>query len=391
MHPAAGKLTALLIKNRLLSLLGLLVAFGTGSTIIGAQALNSSVSSPATAAIKIGLLIPEPEAIAAKHGAELAIREANEKGGYSDLSFHLVVRSTEGPWGAGSKESVSLVFEDEVVAILGSLDGRNAHLAEQVAAKTRILFLSSWATDMTLSRAFVPWFFRCIPNDDQQAVTLIQEIYYNRDLINVAIIGTEDNDSRNAVQAFVKTASSMNVPTPKQFLYQSFTQNIHEILREIDQYDMEAIVLLGKPALASEIIPLLQQRSMIQPVFGSLSITDDQSASDPDWDILKEMNLVSSCHWFSEKGITFQKVFQKSFGYQPGAAAAYAYDGINVIIEAIKKSGPDRSKIIDIFGEINYKTGVTGEIQFDPDGNRKGIPDLMTIREGSALVIRSDK
>ena len=146
------------------------MAIGSCSAVIEAQNLD----------YKIGLLIPEQGALAAKHGAELAIREANEKRGNAGNLFDLVVRSTEGPWGAGSKESVGLVFDDEVIAIIGSLDGRNAHLAEQVAAKTRILFLSAWAGDMTLSQAFVPWYFRCVPNDRQQATALIREIYEKR-------------------------------------------------------------------------------------------------------------------------------------------------------------------------------------------------------------------
>ncbi|MCK5134958.1 MAG: ABC transporter substrate-binding protein [Bacteroidales bacterium] len=370
-----------MIQFRFISLVVLLMAFGTGSAIIGAQ----------DAVVKIGLLIPDPEASAAKHGAELAIREANEKGGYSGHPFHLVVRSTEGPWGAGSKESVSLVFEDEVVAIMGSLDGRNAHLAEQVATKTRILFLSSWATDMTLSRAFVPWYFRCIPNDDQQATSLIQEIYKRRKMTNVAIIGTDDYDSMNAVHTFVKTAASMNAATPKQFLYRLSGKNFQMVLKEINQSDIEAIVLFGKPALASDILPMLQQRNMNHTIFGSLSIMDDQKASDPDWAIFEEMNLVSSGHWFTEKGIAFQKSFQRAFGYQPGAAAAYAYDGMNVVIEVISKSGPDHDKIIDAFAETNYKTGVTGEIQFDANGNRMGISGLMTIKNGKPVVISADE
>ena len=104
---------------------------------------------------------------------------------------------------------------------MGSLDGRNAHLVEQVAAKTRIICLSAWATEMTLSQAFVPWHYRCVPNDDQQATSLIKEIYYERKIINVAIIGTEDYDSRNAVHSFIETATLMNVPLPKQFLFKS--------------------------------------------------------------------------------------------------------------------------------------------------------------------------
>lgn len=354
--------------------------------------MNHSISSLTTSTVNIGLLIPEPEAVAAKHGAELAIRQANRNGSYSGSPFHLIVHSTEGPWGTGSKLSVKLVFDDEVVALMGSLDGRNAHLVEQVATKSRVLFLSTWATEMTLSQAFVPWYFRCIPNDDQQAIALIQEIYKNRKITNVAIIGTEDFDSRVAVSSFIEIADSMKVAAPRQFLYRSSTRDFQMALEEIDQYDIEAVVLFGKPALASAIIPMLRKRNMNLTIFCSLSIMDDQKAISPDWNILEGINLVSSGHWFTEKGIAFQKAFQEAFGYQPGAAAAYAYDGANLIIEFVKKHGPYRNKMIDLFAEINYKTGVTGEIRFDGDGNRTGIPGLMTVNNGKPVkIIKMDE
>ena len=375
-------------------LFSLLIAFVTTPAITGYQISNHSVSQYTIAdkttqgeTIKIGLLIPDKEALAAKHGAELAIRKANEKGGFSGHPFHLVVRSTEGPWGAGSKESVSLVFEDEVLAIMGSLDGRNAHLAEQVATKTRLIFLSSWATDMTLSKAFVPWYFRCVPNDKQQAISLIQEIYVKRKIKNVAIIGTEDYDSRNAVTAFVKAAKLRDITPPEQFLYKASRQNFREIRTAIEKNNIKAIVLFGKPAFALEIIPLFRQYNMKQAVFGSLSIMDDQKASSPDWSILEDIIMISSDQWFTEKGIAFQKEFKEVYGYQPGPVAAYAFDGINVIIEVIKNAGPDRDKIIDAFSKIDYRDGITGEIQFDKNGNRIGKPGLMRVKDGNPLVI----
>ena len=164
---------------RYISILSLLIFFVLSTNKIEAQITEHSKSDETSTPekIKIGFLIPDQKNLAAKHGAELAIQQANENGRYSGIQFQLIVRSTEGPWGAGSKESVNLVFEDKVLAIIGALDGRNAHLAEQVAAKTKIAFLSTRATDMTLSQAFVPWYFRCVPNDRQQAISLIQEIY----------------------------------------------------------------------------------------------------------------------------------------------------------------------------------------------------------------------
>ena len=375
-----------MIQLRSLSLVYFLILIIYGPAITGAQTLNHHKKQDNK--VKIGLLIPGQEALAAKHGAELAIRKANEAG---DIPrYQLVVRLTEGPWGAGSKESVSLVFEDEVVAIMGSLDGRNAHLAEQVATKTRIAFLSTWATDMTLSQAFVPWYFRCIPNDHQQATSLVQEIHHKRKLKNLAIISTEAYDSRHAASTFVKVTASLNIPAPRQFQYASSGQHLHEILTDIENFGTEAIVLFGDPEFASEIIAGLEQRSMNQMIFGTLAVTDGQKTINPDWSNLEGSILVSSGHWFTEEGLAFQEEFQETFGYQPGAAAAYAYDGINVIIGVIKRAGVDRDKIIEGFAEANHKSGITGDIQFDINGNRSGCTSLMTIKEGNPYILAGD-
>lgn len=375
-----------MIQFRSLSLVCFLIVIASGPATTGAQTLNHSKIQDNK--VKIGLLIPEQEALAAKHGAELAIRKANEA---LDIpKYQLVVRSTEGPWGAGSKESVGMVFEDEVVAIMGSLDGRNAHLAEQVATKTRIAFLSTWATDMTLSQAFVPWYFRCIPNDHQQATTLVQEIHHKRKLKKLAIISTEAYDSRHAASTFVKVCASLNIPAPRQFQYASSGQHLPQILTDIENFGTEAIVLFGDPEFATEIIAALEERSMNQMIFGTLAVTDGLKTTSPDWSYLEGSILVSSGHWFTKEGLAFQEEFQEAFGYQPGAAAAYAYDGINVIIGVIRRAGVDRDRIIEAFAEANHKSGITGDIQFDVNGNRSGCSSLMTIRKGNPYILAGD-
>jgi len=69
------------------------------------------------------------------------------------------------------------------LALFGSHDSRNAHLVEQAATKSQVVFVSAWSGDPTLSQAFVPWFFNCVPNDYQQVASLIEEIYYKRNSI----------------------------------------------------------------------------------------------------------------------------------------------------------------------------------------------------------------
>jgi branched-chain amino acid transport system substrate-binding protein len=164
--------------------------------------------------VKIGFLIPDDKSLDARRGAEMAIQKANKDGGFKGRSFQMVVRSMEGPWGTGSKEAVSQIFEEEVWAIIGSVDGRNAHLVEQVSAKTRIVFLSAWATDPTLSQAFVPLFFNCVPNDNQQADALIEELYNKRKIKIAALISGTDYDSKTASDNYIKRIKNGNKAFP---------------------------------------------------------------------------------------------------------------------------------------------------------------------------------
>ncbi len=54
----------------------------------------------------------------------------------------------------------------------------------------------------------------------------------------------------------------------------------------------------------------------------------------------------------------------------PNPSASYAFDAINLIIEAVEKAGPDRPGIRDALKGIDYKDAATGPIRFDDSGNR---------------------
>ena len=73
-----------------------------------------------------------------------------------------------------------MIYEDHVSLIVTALDGRNAHLAEQVTAKSHVVMLSTQSSDPTLSRAYVPWYFRMVPDDLQQSEIFVKEIYVKR-------------------------------------------------------------------------------------------------------------------------------------------------------------------------------------------------------------------
>lgn len=336
--------------------------------------------------VKIGLLIQDHKILAAKHAAEMAIQKANETGGFNGIPFELVELSMEGPWGTGSKQAVNLIFEEEVVAILGSNDGRNAHLVEQVSAKARVIFISAWSGDPTLAQAFVPWYFSCVPNDLQQADALIDEIYNREKINNIATVSDNDYDSRLALNSFLKRSKIVGKPEPIQFFYDNSEQDFNVLLNQIIKADVNGIILFGQPDASRKFMEQLKHRKIKLLVFGTLSVTGDNEIEAQQWKSYESAVLVTSGHWFNSNGLNFRQEFVKKYGYKPGPVAAYAFDGMNLIIKAIKNAGTEREQIQKFLKEINYN-GITGTIRFDDKGNRFGEAGLMEIKNGIPVIL----
>ena len=330
--------------------------------------------------VKIGLLIQDQASLAARQGAELAVRKANVRGGVNGRPIQLVVRSMEGPWGMGSKQAVNLIFEENVWALLGSHEGRNAHLVEQAATKSTVVFISAWSSDPTLSQAFVPWFFTCVPNDRQQADVMIEEIYNKRKIIRVAVISDQNYDSGQALKSFLKQANLAGKKEPVQFLYENYLGRLDELADQIIKAKISCIIIFCQPSASLKIIRLIRQKEMNLPVFGSLSILNENKLTGQELLEFENIMLFPSGTWSGSKSTVFRQEYEKAFGKTPGMVAAYAFDGINLLIEAIRNSGgPEREKIQQALSNIHYE-GVTGQIQFDDKGNRKGTYRLMNIK-----------
>ncbi|NIM50998.1 MAG: ABC transporter substrate-binding protein, partial [Gemmatimonadales bacterium] len=102
-------------------------------------------------------------------GAQLAVEQANQRGGYLErgVPFELVISNDNGLWGASGNEIIKMAYKDRVWAILGTIDGANSHIAIRVALKAEIVMMNTGDTDPTFIETNIPWVFRCIGDDRQ--------------------------------------------------------------------------------------------------------------------------------------------------------------------------------------------------------------------------------
>jgi len=337
--------------------------------------------------VRIGLLIQDRTSLAAKQGAELAIKMTNETGGINSRPVQLITKGMEGPWGTGSKQAVDLIFEDKVWALLGSHDGRNAHLVEQAATKSIVVFISAWSSDPSLSQAFVPWFFNCVPNDRQQANALIEEIYTKRKLTRVTAIIDDTYESKMAFKNLLQRVKLTGKSEPVQLLFDNYASNLNALANQINRTNIDCIVLLCRPKASLEVIRLIRQRKISQPVFGSLSIMNENELSQHEMREFDNILSVPSAIWSKSKFQIFSQEYQNEYGEFPGMVAAYAFDGMNVLLDAIRTARePEREKIQQSLLKTHYK-GVTGLIQFDEKGNRSDTYQVTAVKNGYPVAI----
>ena len=371
---------------KLLKLLFPVCIIFTYTAFLACDAKEIKIHQEPGKTVNIGLLVQDNKSTAARHGAEMAVRKANEEGGFNGIPFKLVDLSMEGPWGTGSKQAVNLIFDENVVAILGSCDGRNAHLVEQVSAKARVIFISAWSGDPTLAQAFVPWYFSCVPNDVQLADALTREICIKEKINKIAVVSDNDFESKLAFNSFLKKSKISGSPDPKQFFYDDTNQDFNILTDQLIKADINGIIFFGNPASSLMIVKQIQQRKINIPVFGSLSVMGEREFEESEWKTFENAVLITSGQWFNSNGLNFSTEFQKTWGYKPGPVAAYAYDGMNLIINAVKYAGASREQIQKYLKKVKYY-GVTGTIQFDDRGNRIGEVELMRIKNGIPVKV----
>jgi len=312
--------------------------------------------------IKIGLLIRDKNDIALINTAKLAIETANSSGGYKGQSFTLAYRSCDGPWGVGSKQAVDLMQDENVLLVVAALDGRNAHLAEQVAAKSHIVLLDALASDPTLSRAYVPWYYRMVPDDKQQAAALIEEIYLRKKMNKIAVVALDNYDGKMAFNTFSDKVKASGYPEPK--LLEGMDKK--QLSDELAKSKWDAVVLAGTPFDNNALNELILSAGAAH-VYAFQNLFNFISRSDA---VLAKVTYPKLKGFNPEAWAGFENRYKSKYKESPSQSMAFLYDGIMMAAESVRKYGPDSQAIKAGFKSLKFQ-GITGPVVFGSLGNRE--------------------
>ena len=346
-------------------------------------------SAPGTDTVKIGLLVPSDSApdahlgLRMREGITLAIEQANAAGGFQGIPFEVVVREESGLWGASASEMVAFKTEDDVLAVMGSIDGANTHIALRAALKLGLPMVNTATTDPTLTETNIPWIVRCMADDRQQGYALTHHIFGELGIERTVVFRVNDRYGRTGVGEFRDAARRLRHPVLAELRWDPGERDFTRQLDRIAALTPEAIILWGNAADTAAIVREIRRRRMPVRVFGC-----DRMASQAFLEAagVAADGVVTAATYDPTRAdprlAVFVEAFTARFGVAPETFAAHAYDGARLLIAAIRTAGLNRVRLRDALYDYERFDGVTGPIVFDTTLNDIGPVYLATAREG---------
>lgn len=300
------------------------------------------------------------------NGSKLAVEEWNARGGYlkRKIPFELVISNDNGLWGSSGNEIIKQAYRDEVLGMLGTIDGANSHIAIRVALKAEVVMINSGDTDPTFIETNIPWVARVIGDDRQQAYLLTDYWYRKLDLKRVAIIRSSNRYGRFGVREIRDSARRMARPVPIEMAYKVGQTDFRLEVERVKNAKPDAVVHWGDAVEGAMILNTMREMGMTQPFFGC-----DRTVSDEFVKIAGKNaeGVMAAFPWDPSRRSArlerFRKAYRERFGVEAETYAAHAYDGMNLLLWAIQVAGLNRAKVRDVIAHLPHPwPGVTGDI-----------------------------
>ncbi|MGD0156908.1 MAG: ABC transporter substrate-binding protein [Terracidiphilus sp.] len=356
--------------------------------------------------VRIGFIAPidpgpeQVDGLRMLHGAQLAMEEANARGGYGGKPFKLMLHNdynnwqakavygTDRPtdpaiWGSAADEAVKMIYDDKDWAIFGSISSETTHIMLRVVLKGEVTIVNCASTDPTIPETTVPWYFTDLQDDRVQAFTLARHIYSELRLKRIALLRVNNRYGRMGVPQFRNASTRLGHPVVIEQKFMPGDTDFTHQLQIIRDSRVDGVVLWADETETANILKQMRAANMKQRAFGSYRtlgpdmLAEAGSAAEGFEAVFPYDPTRKDPRWLS-----FNHRFEARFHEQPEQFASLAYDAMNALLDSICKAGLNRARIHDALADIEQYDGVTGHMVFDPNQKNVAPMYLGTVHNG---------
>jgi branched-chain amino acid transport system substrate-binding protein len=309
--------------------------------------------------------------ISTRNGIELALEEANAKGGVKGKKVKVIVYDDSSKPDEAAVAAARLISQDKVVAILGEVASSNSLAMAPRAQEAKVPMVSPSSTNPKVTMVG-DYIFRVCFIDPFQGFVMAKYAHETLKYSNVAILTDKKSAySEGLTEVFQRKFTEMGGKIIGVEAYAKGDTDFRAQLTNLKKLKPQGLYIPG----------YYQDVALIAEQAKELGIKTTMMGGDG-WDSDKLFELGGSAvdgsfvsnHYSAEDPTPrvqeFIARYKAKFGTVPDSLAALAYDAANVVMEAIKRA-PDMSgpALRDAIAATKEFPGVAGTITLDENRN----------------------
>jgi branched-chain amino acid transport system substrate-binding protein len=312
---------------------------------------------------------------AARMGAELALKEYNDRGGYHGKMVQAVIYDDETKPAKGVENVTRLITRDRVFAIVGPVNSGVALAIIDIAQKSQVPLMDTVATAEQITERYrnVPknYIFRVSLNDGIQTAFMIEYIKKK----NYQRIGLM-NDSTGWGQSGRDTAlrllkeANLHVAVGPEVFDQNDTDMTAQ-LAKMQEGKVDFIIAYSLAPAGVQIAKSMQKIGLHVPWTSTWALIAPNFLKLGGKETVEGVMAVTSYTIdHSANAREFHEKVEREFAEQGGdfhpVATAQTYDGVRLALRALDRVGPDPQKIRDALEEIDDFTEAVTKMKPHP-------------------------
>jgi branched-chain amino acid transport system substrate-binding protein len=311
-------------------------------------------SSPKSS-IKIGYVCPftggsQDFGNSARLGAELAVAEINQVGGYLGRPLELVVRDDRSNPDEGRKIAEELVVREKVAFTIGYCNTGVALKSLDVYQANQHLLMIPQATGTAVTAKFPPessFIFRIAVRDADQAAFLADEVVDRAGFKRIAIFGDNTGYGQGGITDIKTYLAEKNIAPVFISSFDTGVSDLADQVRRAKEAGAEAIIGY---TLAPEFTTLVRARASAKftgPIFGAQPLSFNtvfQKAGAATDGARVAVTFIEDIS--NERRASFMARLRRHAGTQAihsTLSAAQSYDAVHLMLRALFQSGGDTS------------------------------------------------
>lgn len=355
---------------------------------------NAPAVAPASGGeIVVGATLPVTGASSAEgayqiKALKLAVKQINAAGGINGKTINLIIEDNQSSNPGELAALQKAVEQDKALVVIGPVKSTQV-LAMMDAVKSYAIPTIIGGTNATLTSQGNPWLFRVRPDDTIAAGAMVKYIKEDLKLTKVGIIHDSDAFGTGGADLVEKYGKQNDLTIVKREKYTTKDKDFTAQLLSLKDSGAQVMVVYGtNPEDVAVIERQYRQLGTPFKYLGSPSSGMKDAlnlAKDAAEGLLAVADYVPGQSDVSKK---YADDYFKEYNETFDPTSAWTYDGMNILANAIKKAGEDRTKIKDaILATQGYK-GVLGTFSFTPNGDGLSEVSVVQIENGAQKLLK---